>query len=73
MVRKDCAAYMGRGRAPCSALEELECRKGECPFYKTKAQAREARRKSYERRRELGMTLTAFDDTFINQDRKAGV
>ena len=67
MIHTDCAAYNKGTRQWCSACEKLDCAHGDCAFYKTKAQAEADRRKSFERRLELGKTLTAFDADYIGE------
>lgn len=45
-VKTDCFAFVDFGKCKkCTALEELECEKGSCKFYKSRRQLYEENRK----------------------------
>ena len=50
-MNKDCFARAGKG---CSILMKVVCKNGECPFYKTKKQYEEDKKK-YPSRKEVEM------------------
>lgn len=44
-VRKNCFAYRADSKIGCAALKSLECKVGECPFYKSKERYEEELKK----------------------------
>lgn len=46
--KTDCFAYVSTTK--CKALNDMVCKKGECPFYKTKEQFKKDAREAHERR-----------------------
>ena len=51
--KTSCCAFLGERK--CLALKEMECLRGNCSFYKTKAQDKADRIASQERLKEKGL------------------
>lgn len=64
-ARVGCDVYIPV-KQECGALREMLCvERGDCPFYKTKEQARSARIDSARRRKEKGLILPEADERLL--------